>query len=267
MGLPLVSTDCTNQQEKKKETAELNLWLGCKPYDVFHSYSTVPLIQFHLQYTWIVKSVLLGGVGIASSDMILYQMCILKKKKKHTWEGVACYPMQYLSKLYTFIFWPECCPRPWSRPNNLKAQNIFLSFFFKISVTEYSVDNYSSFSTFPIFSLLNVRVAFFRFSQLFLFIFGCLYYYFFFFYRYLCCALALLWRLLVESGGTSKSHINGKGKVLISEVKTFFVLVPCLFSFRVFFFHMIASVELKWGMGNPVKQCDFFLNVLHNCTF
>lgn len=154
------------------------------------------------------------------------------EKKKHTWEGVACYPMQYLSKLYTFIFWPECCPRPWSRPNNLKAQNIFLSFFFKISVTEYSVDNYSSFSTFPIFSLLNVRVAFFRCSQLFLFIFCCLYY----FFLTGICAVLLLWRLLVESGGTRKSHINGKGKVLISEVKTFFVLVPCLFSFRNFFF-------------------------------
>lgn len=190
-------------------------------------------------------------------------MCILKKKK-HTWEGVACYPMQYLSKLYTFIFWPECCPRPWSRPNNLKAQNIFLSFFFKISVTEYSVDNYSSFSTFPIFSLLNVRVAFFRCSQLFLFIFCCLYYFFLpVFVLCSCSALA------PPSGIRRNQQIpyqwKGKGTDLWS--KDIFCTRAMSVFIQNFFFHMIASVELKWGMGNPVKQCDFFLNELHICTF
>lgn len=49
-----------------------------------------------------MKSVLLDGVGIASSDIMSYQMCIVLFKKKEkkkkitqkTGEGGACEPMQ-----------------------------------------------------------------------------------------------------------------------------------------------------------------------------
>lgn len=72
--------------------------LGCIQYDVlvFLQFISVNDFFLSLQYTWIVNSVLLDGVGIASSDIMSYQMCIVLflKKKMGGGAGGACEPMQ-----------------------------------------------------------------------------------------------------------------------------------------------------------------------------
>lgn len=166
---------------------------------------------------------LLGGVGIASSDIMSYQMCIVlfikKKNKEKNQEGRGVHVNQCSNCL---ICW--CLYSGFWAAGDLKVDQIMkewkknLPVFFTF-LAQYKVLLFLlSFLTF-LYSMSEL--PFFSRSQLFPFIL----------YWYSCCALALLWCLLVEPV-TPTPGGEQKGTELWSKDRFFFVLVHvCFYSY------------------------------------